>query len=377
MSANGKHESGDGHANQMRMGDDEDRKLFLGGLSWETGEEDLRNYFNQFGQVDQISIKYDSVTGNPRGFGFITFTDEASIDKVLAIPTHTVKEKQIDPKRAKSRPICKKIFVGGIDANLSEDEIRKFFSKYGKVEGIELPFDRARGKRREFCFIIFEAEEAADEACKDAKQMIGGRECDVKKAQPQPVAQQQKRLNQQTQGYEGGPPQGGSGRGRGRGGGRPEGYNSGGGGSYDQQGWGAGYGTGGAAGQAYSGYPAQGYPGYAAAPGGGYGYSGYPGAPAGYGDYYNQYYGQGYGDYWNQYYGGAGGSGYGPEGEYPGYGSQGSQDSYAGGPASQGTSQSHPPAGPPGGKIPAKSGTSRGPSSYHPYGGRGSSSGSH
>lgn len=96
---------------------------------------------------------------------------------------HTLKNKLIDPKRAKSRPISKKVFVGGIDANTSESEIRRHFNKFGKIEGIELPYDRQRGKRREFCFIIFENEEAADVAVKESKQTIDGRECDVKKAQ--------------------------------------------------------------------------------------------------------------------------------------------------------------------------------------------------
>lgn len=121
---------------------------------------------------------------------FVPFT------QVLSDGPHTIKNKQIDPKRAKSRPICKKIFVGGVDSNLPEDDIRKYFSRYGPVEGIELPFDRQRGKRREFCFIIFENEESADIACREAKQTVGGRECDVKKAQPQPVAQQNKMRNQ-------------------------------------------------------------------------------------------------------------------------------------------------------------------------------------
>jgi len=60
-------------------------KLFIGGLSWETSEEDLRTHFGQYGNVEQVSIKYDAVTGNPRGFGFITFSEESSIDTVSLI----------------------------------------------------------------------------------------------------------------------------------------------------------------------------------------------------------------------------------------------------------------------------------------------------
>ncbi|XP_053200824.1 LOW QUALITY PROTEIN: heterogeneous nuclear ribonucleoprotein D-like-A [Panonychus citri] len=174
-------------------------KLFLGGLSWDTSEEDIINYFSKYGQILDVTIKYDPVSGHPRGFGFITFASSDCIDNVLRAGPHTLKNKLIDPKRAKSRPISKKVFVGGIDANTSESEIRRHFNKFGKIEGIELPYDRQRGKRREFCFIIFENEEAADVAVKESKQTIDGRSVMSKSSQPQPVAQQQKRMLQ-TQG---------------------------------------------------------------------------------------------------------------------------------------------------------------------------------
>lgn len=306
--------------------------------------------------------------------------------QVLKVPAHTVRDKVIDPKRAKSRPICKKIFVGGIDSSFPEEDIKTYFAQYGTVEGIELPFDRTRGKRREFCFIIFDTEESADLACRDPKQNIGSRECDVKKAQPQPVAQQQKKLSR-----EGGPPDDGS-RGRSNGNGatgprRTDGIPR----PYSQSGTG-GYGSGGTS-DAY-GQPSYGN-GYGSAGGGAYGaYPGYNAAAysaygqqygqGGYGDYYNQFYQQqqqqqagGYGqDYWSQY---GYSQGYGAEGEYPaaGYagGQQGAHESYrdpsGGGGSSQSSHSSHHSSG----KISSKTPSTRAPnSSYHPYGGRGSQS---
>lgn len=94
---------------------------------------------------------------------------------------------------AKSRPISKKVFVGGIDGNLSQEEIRNYFSQFGNVCDLELPFDRVNNKRRQFCFVIFDSEQAANLASSQPKQQIFGRTCDVKKATPQPIAQQQKR----------------------------------------------------------------------------------------------------------------------------------------------------------------------------------------
>jgi len=54
---------------------------------------------------------------------------------VLAAGTHSLSGKNIDPKRAKPRgpePV-KKVFVGGLDPNTSEDEIRAYFGQYGTV----------------------------------------------------------------------------------------------------------------------------------------------------------------------------------------------------------------------------------------------------
>lgn len=54
-----------------------------------------------------------------------------------------------------------------------------------QIENIERPFDRQRNRSRDFCFIIFETEEAAESAISNPKQVIGGKECDIKLAHPQ------------------------------------------------------------------------------------------------------------------------------------------------------------------------------------------------
>lgn len=58
-----------------------------------------------------------------------------------------------------------------------------------------MPFDHTRNRRREFCFVIFENEEAAEKACYEPKQNIGGRDVDIKKAQPQNIQKQNQRRN--------------------------------------------------------------------------------------------------------------------------------------------------------------------------------------
>ncbi len=58
-------------------------KLFVGGLSWETTTEDLRQAFAKFGPIADVVVILDRATGRSRGFGFVTF--ESSADAATAI----------------------------------------------------------------------------------------------------------------------------------------------------------------------------------------------------------------------------------------------------------------------------------------------------
>lgn len=54
-------------------------KIFVGGLSWDTTQKRLEEYFSSFGKVVEALIMTDRETNKPRGFGFITFESEESI----------------------------------------------------------------------------------------------------------------------------------------------------------------------------------------------------------------------------------------------------------------------------------------------------------
>lgn len=259
------HQSVD-HINASKNVND-DRKIFVGGLSWETTLKDLREYFEKYGTVLDCNLKTDPTTNRSRGFGFVMFEESAAVDRVLAESSHMLHGRNIDPKRAKARgtkePVMK-IFVGGLDPSTPEEDVRSHFEKFGKVAEVELPFDKAKQQRRGFCFVTFETEEAADGACAETKQEIAeGKTVDVRKA----TAKTDK-FGGGAGGYGGG---GGRGRyGRGRGGG---------GNNYDQgNGWG------------YDNYDYSNYYGN------NYDYSNY--YNMGYGNYdYSGYYNQGWGNY--------------------------------------------------------------------------------
>lgn len=50
--------------------------LYVGNLSHETSEADLRTLFSEFGEVVSVKILIDTATGLPRGFGFVEMADK-------------------------------------------------------------------------------------------------------------------------------------------------------------------------------------------------------------------------------------------------------------------------------------------------------------
>ncbi len=59
------------------------KKLFVGGLSWGTDSDGLRNAFEQYGEVTDSAVISDRDTGRSRGFGFVTFADNSAADAAI------------------------------------------------------------------------------------------------------------------------------------------------------------------------------------------------------------------------------------------------------------------------------------------------------
>jgi len=161
---------------------DDDRKIFIGGLSYDTTESDLREYFVKFGEVENVNLKKDPFTLRSRGFAFILFKSQEGANGAMKPDFHVIKDRQCEPKRAKARQ--GKVFVGGIKSEISDTDIRSHFSQYGNIVDVETPFDKLKNQRKGFCFIIYEDENVIKEILKNAKQSINGVEVEVKKATP-------------------------------------------------------------------------------------------------------------------------------------------------------------------------------------------------
>ncbi len=60
-------------------------KLFVGNLSFQATEEDLRELFQQSGTVESVRIVTDQFTGRPRGFGFVEMSTKEEATKAVEV----------------------------------------------------------------------------------------------------------------------------------------------------------------------------------------------------------------------------------------------------------------------------------------------------
>jgi RNA recognition motif-containing protein len=60
------------------------KNLFVGNMSFQTTESDLRTLFEPYGEIVRIHIVQDRETGQPRGFAFVEIADDAEAVKAIA-----------------------------------------------------------------------------------------------------------------------------------------------------------------------------------------------------------------------------------------------------------------------------------------------------
>lgn len=127
----------------------ENAKIFVGGLNVMFSNEDLQEYFQQFGPVVQIqAIK-------ARGFGFITFKDENGVNACLKMRWHNIKGLSIDVKRAKYNTFVNnkqnvhehKLFVSMLDPEVRSHDLHAYFESLNcRVINASVVLVRDQGK---------------------------------------------------------------------------------------------------------------------------------------------------------------------------------------------------------------------------------------
>ena len=61
----------------------DNKKLFVGGISWNLTEEELKEAFSKAGEVEEAKIITDRVSGRSKGFGFVTMKNPEDTQKAI------------------------------------------------------------------------------------------------------------------------------------------------------------------------------------------------------------------------------------------------------------------------------------------------------
>lgn len=185
------------NSNPNSSANDQNRKIFLGGLNYATTDETLQEFCLRFGKITDCLVMR-TVDGKSRGFGFVTYEDSSSVEHFMRARPHTLDNRQIDPKRAMPREeqnsveahmTVKKLFVAGLREGINEDHLRQHFSRFGNITDVAIMKDR-EGKPRGFAFVAYDDYDSVDKAVLEKPHIINGRQLDVKKAVPKDKMQE-------------------------------------------------------------------------------------------------------------------------------------------------------------------------------------------
>ncbi|CAL0315912.1 unnamed protein product [Lupinus luteus] len=181
-------------------------KLFIGGISWDTNEERLKEYFGKYGEVIEAVIMRDRATGRARGFGFVVFSDPA-VAAIVIMDKHIIDGRTVEAKKAVPRDDqnamnrqpgavigspgpgrTKKIFVGGLPSTITESEFKQYFDQFGTITDVVVMYDHNTQRPRGFGFITYDSEDAVNRVLYKTFHELNGKMVEVKMAVPKELS---------------------------------------------------------------------------------------------------------------------------------------------------------------------------------------------
>ncbi|XP_064397722.1 CUGBP Elav-like family member 3-B isoform X2 [Halichondria panicea] len=147
-------------------------KLFVGQVprSWEDGE--LRDVMETYGPIQELTILKDRTDGTSKGCAFVTFmSGQSAIEAQKALHEKRTLPGMSHPMQvkpaavdAKATPVEeRRLFVGMLCRNLSEDDVKALFNTYGAVDDVSI-LRNADGKSKGAAFVRMSNKDEARDA---------------------------------------------------------------------------------------------------------------------------------------------------------------------------------------------------------------------
>jgi RNA recognition motif-containing protein len=157
-------------------------KIFVGGLTVQTTEEDLEEYFSTIGSITQTAVIKNKVTGLSKCYAFVHTNDVRTYQRIIT-SRHMLNGRIIDCKDGFNRHEnpslfeklnSRKIFVGGLAPNTQDKHLEEYFQKYGPVFKAYVIMDPNTNRSKRFGFIIMETEDSVYRIMEQKVHIING-----------------------------------------------------------------------------------------------------------------------------------------------------------------------------------------------------------
>ncbi|KAL8034146.1 hypothetical protein ABFX02_12G008600 [Erythranthe guttata] len=190
------------------------RKIFVHGLGWDVTRLSVEPIFASYGEIEDLNVVSDRVTGKCKGYAFLTFKTRKSAKKLLKNPRLQIRtrlascqlasEGSVPPSTASTATAAattpaagrivsqqhfsssdypdRKIYVRKVPLDASPDRLKALFEQFGEIENGPKGLDPATGRFKGYAIFVYKTIEGAKKALEQPFKYFEGSQLHCQKA---------------------------------------------------------------------------------------------------------------------------------------------------------------------------------------------------